>query len=147
MRKVGVDGTVKIKEQLLPNTPPKEKKKKKTDSGLFFPLLHLDSFMHFKGCFFLFLFLCLEPFQLSCIKNHFKRALHYPITFFNFIIQKLRQKGSDVGSQKCRPMLLMKYWLRLFRAPLAPSFGCLLSGDPQRSDSNLCDEDTGQKSW
>lgn len=143
MRKV-LDVTVKIKEQLLQNTPPKKKKENRFRVFSLCCIWTVSCIS--KVVFFLFLFLCLEPFQLSCVKNHFKRALHYPITFFNFIIQKLRQKGSDVGSQKCRLMLLMKYWLRLFRAPLAPSFGCLFSGDPQRSDSNPCDEDTGQKS-
>lgn len=44
----------------------------------------------------------IQSLQTCSIKKHCQRALHYPVVFSSFIIQRQSQRGSDVRSQQSR---------------------------------------------
>ena len=75
-------------------------------SQLFWTISSFPKDFFFLFFFFFFLFSSssnLDPLQPGSIKNHFPKALRYPMEVPSFIIHRQRQKGSDVGSLKCRP--------------------------------------------
>lgn len=98
------------------------KKNTSCNKGLWVILKVLCHCLHCK-VFFCFFFE-FRVISASAIKNHFKKALHSPITFFNYIKQRHRQKSSGVGSQKCRLWLPLIYWLEIFCPCPVFSSGC-----------------------
>lgn len=85
MRKVGLDGTVKIKEQLLPNTPPKKKKKKRKQiQGFSFPSAAFGQFHAFQRLFFPFSFSLFRAISAQLYKEPFQKSFTLPHYVFQF---------------------------------------------------------------
>lgn len=84
MRKVGLDGTVKIKEQLLLNTPPKEKKKKENRFRAFFPSAAFGQFHAFQRLFFPFSFSLFRAISAQLYKEPFQKSFTLPHYVFQF---------------------------------------------------------------
>lgn len=82
VRKVGLDGTVKIKEQLLPNTPTQEKKRKQIQG--FFPSAAFGQFHAFQRLFFPFSFSLFRAISAQLYKEPFQKSFTLPHYVFQF---------------------------------------------------------------